>query len=129
MLTPWEFAELVSNNPALEDPLRSAAKEIPDRFPNLDDEPLEMTAVVALFPLVAFAVMNIGLPWLHEAVRYSELWQQKFYIWVDEQYRRYKMDPEALEAAGVALRKELEAVTEKEVKKSWERLAELLKKE
>jgi hypothetical protein len=90
---------------------------------------LEMAAVVALFPLVAFMVVNIGLPWLHETARYSELWQQKFNNWVDVQNRCRNMDPEALEAAGEALRKELEAVTENDAKKSWERLAELLKKE
>lgn len=129
MLTPKEFADLVSNDRTLEASLLPAAKKIPDWLPDPIDMHLEMAVLVALFPLVAFVVKNIGLPWLHEAARYSELWRQKFHTWVDEQYRRHNMDPEALQAAGEALRKELEAVTEKEVKNSWERLVELLKKE
>jgi hypothetical protein len=129
MLTPKEFADLVSDDPALETPLFSAAEQIPGWFPVTGDTQLEMAVIVALFPLVAFVVLNIGLPWLHEAKRYSNLWRQKFHTWADEQYRRRKMDPEALQAAGEALRKGLEAVTEKDVKKSWEHLAEMLKKE
>lgn len=129
MLTPKEFADFVSDDPALETSLFPAAEQIPGWFPAPGDMQLEMAAAVALFPLVAFVVVNIGLPWLYKATRYSELWRQKFHNWADEQYRRRNMDPEALQAAGEALRRELEAVTEKEVKKSWERLAELLKKE
>ena len=128
MLTPKEFADHISRDPALEATLRPAAQEIPDRPTATYGTPVEMAALVALYPLVVFLVKNIGLPWLHEAARYSELWRQKFHTWVDEQYRRFNMDPEALQAAGEALREELEAVTEKDVKKSWERLAELLKK-
>jgi hypothetical protein len=129
MITPRQFADLVSRDPALEATLCPAADEIPDRPQSACGAPLEMAAVVALFPLVVFLVKNIGLPWLYEAARFSELWRQKFHDWLDEQCRRYNMDPEALQAAGEALRKELEALTEKDVKKSWERLAELLKKE
>ena len=56
-------------------------------------------------------------------------WRGKFHAWVDEQQRKHGLDPEATEATGEALVRELEAITDGAAQKAWERLAELLRKE
>lgn len=127
-MTREEFEQLVSQNPFLSTSIRSAAAAIPasrDTFGPAG----ELAAIAVLFPVVVFVVKEIGLPWLHELKRYSELWREKFHNWVDEQYRKHGLDPEAAEAAGAALRRELESVTDGGARKSWERFAELLRRE
>jgi hypothetical protein len=88
-----------------------------------------VAGVVLLFPIARYVLCHIGLPWLHEAKRYSELWRQKFHHWIDSAYRKHGMDPDAAEAAGEALRQELEQITDESAKESWQRLAELLQKD
>ena len=77
-------------------------------------------AVVALmFPIVRFIVVQIGLPWLYELKRYSELQREKVHRWIDEQSRVEGIDPDAAEAASEALCKELEQTTGASARASW----------
>jgi hypothetical protein len=82
-----------------------------------------------MFPVVLFIVTQIGLPWLYEAKRYTELWGWKFHQWIDGQYRQAGFDPDQAEAAGEALRAELERTTDANARAAWERLRQLLTKE
>ena len=82
-----------------------------------------------LFPLISFVVQQIGLPWLYEAKRYSELWRSKFHAWIDTQYSKAGCDPDQAEKAGEALRAELEKTTDTNARAAWERLAQLLSKD
>ena len=123
-MTIEEFREIISQNPALEEPLRNAAKAMPGRQFGLVTTG---AAIAILFPVAVFMVRNIGLPWLHEASRYSELWRQKFHNWIDTKYQEHGFDPDEAEAAGEALRSELEQITDASVQKAWERLAQLVR--
>jgi hypothetical protein len=120
-----EFEQLVLNDEALQKPLRRAAEEMQIKARG-DGALLELAAIAALFPMVSFIIKHIGLPWLHEATRYSELWRHQFGRWIDEQYRRRGVNPAKVEAAGERLRKELELL-EIEERKSWEKLTERIK--
>ena len=102
-----------------------AAIDIP--FKLLISVILMALATAILFPVVRYVVGSIGLPWLYEAKRYSELWRQKFHNWIDTQYRNHGYDPDEAEAAGEALRRELEAITDAGAQKAWERFAGLLR--
>ena len=125
-MTPDEFRRIVSEDPKLAEPLRNAAVAVPQSSMKFDISG-GVVALVIFLPAATFIVNEIGLPWLYEAKRYSELWRQKLHGWIDDQYRKHGLDPEIAEATTEALRRELEAITDENTKKSWERLAELLK--
>lgn len=127
-MTREEFEKLISDDPALTTPIRKAAADIP-RSRQAFGTPTELTAIAILFPVVKYIVTDIGLPWLHEAKRYTELWRLKFHRWIDEQHQKHDLDPDTAEATGNALRRELETITETSAQKSWERFASLLSKE
>ena len=128
-MTPEEFEQLISQDPALATPIRNAAKAIPARTRDAFGMPTELAAIVILFPVVEYIVKKIGLPWLIGLKRYSDLWLKKFLKWVDEQHRKEGFDPDAAEAFGEKFRRELEAVTDADAQKSWERFAELLRQQ
>ena len=123
-----EFEGLIARDSALATPVFKAAKSITPRTRGTFGA-AELAGIALLFPVVKYIIKNFGLPWLHEAKRYSELWRQKFHNWVNEQYSKHGMDPDEIEAAGETLVKELEATTDSNAQKSWERLAGLLEKE
>jgi len=125
-MTPDEFRRIVSEDPKLAEPLRNAAKAVPQASAKFGASG-GLAALIIFLPAVTFIVNEIGLPWLYEAKRYSELWRLKLHDWIDEQYRKHGFDPATAEATTEALRHELEAITDENTKKSWERLAELLK--
>ena len=106
-MTADDFARFVSADPALAAPVRSAAAAMP-RSRKTFGAPAELGP---LLPVVIFVVKGTGLPWLYEAKRYADIWRLKFHGWVDTQYRKHGLDPDAAEAAGEALRKELQAIT------------------
>ena len=119
-----KFLQIISNDPQLADPLKQAAKAgQPAQFSLVTE-----AAVVALmFPIVKYVLTNIGLPWLHELKRYSEVQRQKVHKWIDEKYREQGFDPDAAEAASDALCEQLEQTTKAEARSAWERLAVLMK--
>ena len=127
-MTQEEFEKLISEDPALVAPMRKAAAAISHKRMTFAAT-TELAAIAVVFPIVIFVVKEIGLPWLYEAKRYSELWRLQFHKWIDEQYRGHGLDPDATEAAGNALRRELEAITETKARKSWERFATLLRED
>jgi hypothetical protein len=128
VMTPDEFKRIISEDPALEGPLRNAASTVPQTTMKFDASG-GVIALLIFLPAVTFIVNDIGLPWLHEAKRYSELWRQKLDGWIDEQYRKQGLDPEIAKTTTEALRRELEAITDKNTRKVWEGLAELFKGE
>ena len=122
-MTPEEFQHIVMQDAALAQPLqRAAAAMQPGRM-----VVTEVAAVALVFPVARFVLMHIGLPWLHEATRYSELWRTQFHDWIDRQYREHGLDPDRAEAAGERLREELENTTEAKARGAWERLVALVK--
>lgn len=123
-MTEEEFGNIVSQDPALAGPIQRAARAVPSRSFGVGLG--EAAAIAALFPLVRFVVSHIGLPWLHEVGRFSELWRLRFHDWIDGQYDKRGLDPDAVEAAGEALREELEGTSDPGARAAWERLAQLL---
>ena len=126
-MTLEEFERLISEEPALAGPIRRATEAMPGSRATFGTSPAELAAIAVLFPVATFVVKEMGLPWLHEAKGYLDLWRTRFHNWVDRQYREHGLDPDAAEAAGEALRKELEKITDSGDRSAWERLASLLK--
>jgi hypothetical protein len=125
-MTEKEYQTLLIQEPALAGPIqRAAAAATPAAY----GTPTELAAIALLFPIVSFAVRQIGLPWLYEAKRYAELWRLKFHAWIDGQSRKAGFDPDQAEKAGEALRAELEKITDRGSRAAWERFAEILSKE
>src|SRR4051812_29597985 len=122
-MTEEEFADLVTRDPAIAEPLKQALGAAGARTYTTG---LEVAAAAAMFPLVTFIVQEIGLPWLYEARRYSELWRAKFHDWIDTEYVKTGRDPDQAEKAGDALRGQLAKTTDPGVKAAWERLARML---
>lgn len=118
-----EFEQFVLGDAQLAGPIRRVASAGGPKTFGLITE----AAVVALmFPLVKYVLTHIGLPWLHELKRISELKRQKLHRWIDERYRQEGFDPEAAEAAGDALCDELQSTTDAEARSAWQRLLELI---
>ena len=127
-MTQEDFERFVSQEPAVEAALTSAARAAQPTRTRSFGTPVELAAVAVLFPVVSYVVKHIGLPWLYEAKRYSELWRLKFHRWIDEQHRKAGFDPDQAEAVGQALRRELETTTDQAARAAWQRLADLLRK-
>jgi len=123
-MTVEEFQEIVSQEPTLATPLLQAAREARPQQYTLGAD--EAALLVFMFPVAQFILTKIGLPWLHEANRYAELWRMKFHRWIDEQYQKHGFDPDQAEAAGDALREELEKTTGANAQANWERFSKLM---
>ena len=121
-----QFQQHVFADPLLSEPIRRAASAGgPKQF-----GPMTEAAVVALmFPVVRYVLVHIGLPWLYELKRYSELQRLKVLGWIDERYAEEGLDPDAAEAAGDALCRQLEATTDADARSAWERLRDLFRGE
>ncbi len=128
-MTREEFEKIVDAEPALAGPIRNAAKAVPSPVRHTFGPMTEAAAIALLFPVAVFVVRNIGLPWLHEVSRYSELWRQKFHAWIDGEHRKHGLDPDSAEAAGEALRSELEAITDTSARHAWEQFRDVLRKD
>ncbi len=125
-MTREEFEQIISDDPALDTPLRKAAQAIPRKQMGT---PTELATIAILFPVAVYIVKQIGLPWLHTANRYAELWRQKFDRWIDTEHLKHSFDPDEAEEVGKALRRELEDITDAGAQKAWERFAELFRRE
>jgi len=125
-MTPDEFQRIVTQDPSLCDTLARAARAAaPKQFSVITEAAL----VALMFPIVKYVLVHVGLPWLLELKRYSEVHRQKFHAWIDRRYREEGLDPDAAEAAGDALCRELEATTAADARAAWERMALLLRDE
>jgi len=127
-MTREEFQKIVSDDPVISRPIVRAAVRAGLRA-QFSAGPLPEPTSIVMFVVTLFLLKNIGLPWLHEVSRYSELWRQKFHAWIDGEYRKHGLDPGQAEAAGKALRSELEAVTGADARGAWERFRDLLSKD
>ena len=118
-----QFQEAVAGNAHLSGPIERAARAgRPQQFSVVTE-----AAIVALmFPLATYVLTQIGLPWLYELKRYSELQRQKLHDWIDAKYREEGFDPDAAEAAGNALLEELEQTTDEAARGAWQRLTQLM---
>jgi len=125
-MTPDEFQCIVTQDPNLCGTVERAARAAsPKQFGVITE-----AAVVALmFPIVKYVLVHIGLPWLSELGRYSEVHRQKFHDWIDRRYREEGLDPDVAEAAGDALCRELEATTTADARAAWEQMANVLREE
>ena len=124
-----EYRKIIEDEPAVAEPLYNVVRSIPaDRTKGVYSLLPEAAAVALLFPVVQYIIKNIGLPWLHETKRFSELGRIKFSGWIDSLYDKQGINPQLAEKAGTALIDELEKVTDDSSRKSWERFADLLKK-
>lgn len=123
-MTRDEFQKTIHDDPRLSEPIHTAAAAAsPQQFGVITE-----AAVVALmFPVARFVVMQVGLPWLYELGRYSELQRRRVHQWIDARYREEGIDPDQAEAASEKLMDELEATTDASVRGAWEHLRELLK--
>ncbi len=119
-----EFAAMIAAEPNLSGPIERAGQAArPGHYTVV----AEAAVIALMFPIVRYIIVQIGLPWLHELKRYSELQRQKVHQWIDERSRAEGLDPDAAEAASDALCRELEQTTSASARASWQRLAELLK--
>jgi hypothetical protein len=120
-----EFIAVIAADPNLKGPIERAGQAA---RPGTQFTVVAEAAVVALvFPIVRYIVVQIGLPWLYELRRYSELQRQRVHEWIDDRSRAEGVDPDAAEAASEALCRELEQTTGPSARASWERLAELMR--
>ncbi len=120
-----EFSAVVAADPNLKGPIERAGKAA---RPGPQFTVVAEAAVVALmFPVVRYVVVEIGLPWLYELKRYSELQREKVHRWIDEKSRAEGIDPDAAEAASEKLIRELEHTSDASARSSWEHLAQLMK--
>lgn len=120
-MTHEEFQRIVSSDPHLAGPIQAAAKAgRAQQFSLVTD-----VAVVALiFPIARFVLTRIGLPWLSELGRYSELQRQRVHDWIDTRYRDEGFDPEQAEAVSDKLIEQLESTTDLGARAAWERLVQ-----
>jgi hypothetical protein len=118
-MTADDFQAIVSEDPGLLIALRHAAAAAPARQ---QFGVTEAVLIALMFPIAQFVVTQMGLPWLYEAGRYSELWRLKFHRWLDEEYHAGGFHPEQAEAAGERLREELQRTTDAHARAAWERL-------
>ena len=128
-MTKDEFQQLLEQDPALRGPISAAARAGggPGTRSAFGVGVTEAAVVALMFPVASYIVREIGLPWLYEAKRYTEIWRLKFHDWIDGKYGEHGLDPDQAEAAGEALRKQLEEITGADDKASWERFLDLLK--
>ncbi len=117
-----EFESIVLADPHLAEPIRESAQSVRAKQFSV----LTEAAVIALmFPIARFLLTHVGLPWLSELGRYSELQRRRVHEWIDSKYRDEGFDPEEAESASDALIERLEATTDTSARSAWERLVQL----
>ena len=124
--------EIIVGDPALAAPVRQmllAAKPPGPRLRGSSDITLGFAAFAAGYPVLRFVVREIGLPWLHEANRYSEMWRIKVDSWVDGQYRSHGIDVKEAQAMTAALRRELERINAPSGRQAWQKLAAIIEEQ
>jgi hypothetical protein len=122
-MTREEFKRLVLADPHLAEPIRKSAQSARAKQFSV----LTEAAVFALmFPIARFLLTRIGLPWLSELGRYSELQRRRVHEWIDDKHRDEGVNPEQAEAASDALIERLESTADRSARSDWERLAGLL---
>ena len=120
-MTHEEFEQLILADPQLADPILAAANASGHK----KFSPLTEAALIAfMFPVLRYLLTRIGLPWLSEFGRYSELQRRRLHQWIDDRYRDEGFDPEQAEAVSDALIERLEATTDRSARDAWQALAD-----
>jgi len=124
-MTHEEIEQIISQDQHLRAPIETVAEHI---FASRQTfgAAADITAAAIILPVTIFVVKEIGLPWLHEMKRYSDLWRLKFNKWIDQQYKKHGVDTDMVIRASKVLRKELEKITDEQAQQSWEKFAALL---
>ena len=120
------FQEFLSDHQQVRDALQRASEAAPAKSFGLVTD---MAALVLLFPVVRFIVIDIGLPWLTTLKKYSEVERRRVEAWIDRHAQDHGLDPDELEAASRKLMQELEQTNGVDARGQWQRLQELLKTE
>ncbi len=129
-MTREEFPRVVAAEPLVRGVVERAGRAGRKRSITREFGLVTETAAVALmFPIVQYVLVNIGLPWLSELKRYSELQRQKVHAWIDECFLEEGLEPDAAEAASNAFCRELEETTAADARAAWEHMAKLMRKE
>jgi hypothetical protein len=118
--------EYLKQNSSVRTTLQRALQAAPGR--HYAPDVIDIAALVALFPLVRYILIQIGLPWLSTLKRYSEAHRQRVDEWIDQQAISHDQDPDQIEAASRELMRELEQTNDVSAQKQWEKLKELLQK-
>ncbi len=118
------FSQFLSESPALQAELQAVAQDN-TQFSVVTDAAM----MVVLYPVVRFVVTELGLPWLHEVKRYSELQRQRFHRWIDSKYDEAGFDVDKAEKVGEKLLQQLEKTQDARLRQDYERLAMLLKED
>ncbi len=125
-MTREEFQQLILADPHLADPIRAAAASAGTASQKQFGIMTEVALIALMFPVARFLLTQIGLPWLSELGRYSELQRRRVHQWIDDRYRDEGFDPEQAEAASDALIERLEATTDRSARNAWQGLADQL---
>jgi len=123
MITSTQFAKVLNDDPHLFVPVQLAAKSgRPAHYGVISGTAVD----VLMFPIATYLLKHIGLPWLNELRRYSELQRRKLHEWIDTRYQEEGFDPDVAEASSAALCDELERITDASARASWERLRDMV---
>lgn len=122
-MTQEDFQQIVKQEPEVLRSLQRVAISA-NQSPTMDFGVSEVILLSIVIPMTSYLIREIGLPWLYEAKRYSELWRLKLDTWIDQQYEKAGIDKEQAKIAGEGLRQELESTQDHS---SWERVYNLLK--
>jgi hypothetical protein len=123
-MTPEQFQQYLAQDPYLSQTITRAARA--GQRGRTFGVVTEAALIALMFPLVRYLLQDIGLPWLLELRRYSELQRQRLHAWIDSRHQEHGLDPDAAEAASDALLNELEQTTDERARASWQQLAELI---
>jgi len=123
-MQPQAFQEFLTDHDQVRDALQRASQAAPAKGLGVATD---MVALVLLFPLVRFLLMEIGLPWLATLKQYSEVERRRVEDWIDRHAESHGLDPDQVEAASRQLMEELEQTTGAGARQQWEQLRELLK--
>jgi hypothetical protein len=119
----YGVAEAAAQEPYVQQAIRRVGVEFETTGPpRTGIDPDNALMLAAMYPVVRYVLVNIGLPWLHEAVRYSELWRLRTHNWLTDKYLDMGLDPREAERASKLLRDELEHTTDLGARQAWERV-------
>lgn len=125
-MTREEFERMVFADPHLAGPIRETAQSA---RANQYTVVAEAAVITLMFPIARFLLARIGLPWLSELGRYSEMQRQRVHDWIDDKYRDEGLDPDEAEAATDTLIDRLESTTDRSARSAWERTRRLTQRD
>src|SRR5215472_14011136 len=93
-ISTWGVAEAATSEPYVERAVDRLGMEFESTREGFGIDPVFALGLAVMYPVIRFVLVNIGLPWLYEAARYSELWRLRIDRWITEQYTfQWDLDP------------------------------------